>query len=89
MKTIIENLQNQILETRGSIMGMQARREKLRKSEKQSNATWSEIERLFDEICKEQRKLTHLRQALVSVYYAAGHMNVDTHEPEMYVTMNL
>lgn len=89
MKTIIENLQNQILETRGGIMGMQARREKLRKSERQNNATWSEIERLFDEICKEQRKLTHLRSALVSVYYAAGHMNVDTHEPEMYVTMNL
>lgn len=89
MKTIIENLQNQILETRGGIMGMQARREKLRKSERQNQTVWSEIERLFDEICQEQRKLTHLRSALVSVYYAAGHMNVDTHEPEMYVTMNL
>ena len=89
MKTIIENLQNQILETRGGIMGMQARREKLHKSERQNQTVWNEIERLFDEICKEQRKLIHLRQALVSVYYAAGHMNVDVHEPEMYVTMNL
>ena len=89
MKTIIENLQNQILETRGGIMGMQARRKALKEQERQNQVVWSEIERLFDEILKEQRKLTYLRQALVSVYYAAGHMSVDVHEPEMYVTMNL
>ena len=89
MKTIIENLQNQILETRGGIMGMQARREKLKHQPERDTQTWEEIDRLYQSIVDDQRKLTYLRQALVSVYYAAGHMNVDTHEPEMYVTMNL
>lgn len=89
MKTIIEKLQNQILETKDEISETRAIRERLKHQPVRDTQTWEEIDRLYQCIVDDQTKLAYLRSALVSVYYAAGHMNVDTHEPEIYVTMNL
>lgn len=89
MKTIIENLQNQILETKNEISESRATRERLKHLPVRDAKTWEDIDSLYQHIVDNQTKLAYLRSALVSVYYAAGHMNVDMHEPEIYVTMNL